>query len=238
MSRLMSMMRWDVSLQARHHIFTANIVSTAAICGFVFILPVEIMSASLASFFVFADPALIGLSFIGAIVLMEKATRVHLALGVTPSPPWVYVMSKTVILTLAGTLSGLAVAWTAYRGDFDWPLMIWALLLSNALAVLIGLVLVARCQTMNQLLMQLLYATTILFIPLLAHFNVVPDAVKWGLAIIPSSAMLWLLNAAGDLPSVPPWQVWGGTLYLLFWIGLMWMRALRDYSAAILSDGR
>lgn len=231
------MIGFDVVLQARHHIFTANVVSTMAICGFVVLIPAAAMSVPLATFFIFADPALIGLAFVGAIVLMEKTMRVHMALGVTPSPAWIYVASKVLILTVAGTLSGLAVAWVAYRGSFDWAVMTFGLGLSNMLAVLIGFILVARARSMNDLLVRLLYANTILFLPLGDHFGLVPEPFQYLTWPIPSTQMLWLIGAAGEPANIADWQFWGAIAYLLVCIFLASAWALKAYRVA-LSEGR
>lgn len=194
---LATLVRWDATLQARHHIFTANLVSTLAFCGFVALVPTPSLSPALASFFIFADPALIGLSFIGAVVLMERGARVNLALGVTPLSPAHYVLSKAIVLALSGMASGLAVAGTlAARGvAVHWGLLSTALLASNLFAVLLGFIVASTARSMNQLMMRLLLATVVLFVPLLSHFGAAP---WWLFAPIPSAPMLWWLEAGLD----------------------------------------
>ncbi|WP_439620909.1 fluoroquinolone export ABC transporter permease subunit [Hyphomonas sp.] len=238
MTRLLSMIRWDVTLQARNHIYIANILSTLAIIAFVVLLPLETLPVPVASFFIFTDPALIGLSFIGAIVMMEKASRVLSALGVTPAPPSTYVASKTITMSLNGLLAGLAVAWFALDGAFDWPLMILALTLSNVVAVLLGFAIVARAPSMNGLMIYLLFASTIIFAPLLAHFGFVPAPAKWVFAIIPSYAMLMSFNGAADpdLLSLPEWTYALG--YQVIWIIIGWLWAMGEFKKSIISEGR
>lgn len=238
MSQLINMLRWDITLQARNYIYVANVISTAAIIVFVLLLPVDPLPVPAASFFIFTDPALIGLSFIGAIVMMEKASRVLSALGVTPSPPSVYVASKTLTMSVNGILSGLAVAWFALDGSFDWPLMILSLILSNTVAVLLGLALVARAPSMNGLMIILLFSTTILFTPLLAHFGLIPEPARWVFALLPSYAMLMAFNGGAD-PSLLSSAEWGYALgYQVFWIVLGWVWALREFKQSIISEGR
>lgn len=195
MKRLGSLLRWDATLQARHHVFTANAVSTLALCGLVALIPPASLTPPLASFVLFADPALIGLSFVGAVVLMERGARVNQALGVTPLRPWEYVASKALVLTLSGTASGVAVAATlAARGaPVRWPLLVLALGGANLFAVLLGFVIAAFARSMNQLMMRLLAATVVMFAPLLSHFGAAP---WWLFAPVPSAAMLWSLEAA------------------------------------------
>src|SRR5262245_18991379 len=119
-----------MTLQLRSFIYPATIVSTAVICAFILILPMQTRSPHLAAFFVFMDPATIGLSFVGAIVLKEKAQGTLAALGVTPLRPWLYVRTKTVSLTWLAFLSGLAVAWVATGGAFRTAPMLVAIALA------------------------------------------------------------------------------------------------------------
>jgi hypothetical protein len=231
------MIFFDANLQVRHHIVTANIVSTGFLCAFILLLPVETISVKLATFFIFADPALIGMSFVGGMVLMEKAARVHSALGVTPSPPWVYLASRIVTLTIAGTLSGLAVAAAAYGLTFDTGAMIWALLASNIVAVLFGFVLAARSRSMNDLMIRLLYATTLLFSPLLPHFGLTPDWLGWLMAVLPTSSMLALFDLAGR-PGGDVTLIALHSAYLAVWAVIAWIWSLREYRNSVLSEGR
>ncbi len=238
MTQLMHMLRWDITLQARNYIYVANVVSTAAIIVFVLLLPLDPLPANVAAFFIFADPALIGLSFIGAIVMMEKASRVLSALGVTPSPPGVYVASKTLTMSVNGILSGLAVAWFALDGQFDWPLMMLALALSNTVAVLMGFAIVARAPSMNGLMIFLLFGTSVLFIPLLAHFGLIAEPASWVCAVIPSYAMLLSFEGAAD-PSLLSQVEWAYAIgYQILWIIFGWIWAMREFKQSIVSERR
>jgi|GEM_PF-5131191 len=197
-NRLTTMLAWDVKLQIRHHIITANIVSTALLCAFITILPFDSLSVDLASFFIYADPALIGLSFVGAMVLMEKSYRVHMALDATPSPPWIYVGSKIITFSFFGTLSGLAVAWVARGTDLNYFYMTLSLFLANTFAVAIGFILVAKSLSMNDLIVKLLIASTVLYIPVVGHFDLAPAVFNMATWLIPSTQILELFNASID----------------------------------------
>lgn len=231
MSRLLALVKWDTALQARHHIFTANAVSTLAFCGLVALIPSASLTPSLASFLLFADPALIGLSFVGAVVLMERGARVNLALGVTPLTPSEYVASKALVLTLSGTASGLAVAATlAARGaTMRWGLLLATLVVANLFAVLLGFVIAAFAKSMNQLMMRLLLATMVLFAPLLSHFGGAP---WWLFAPIPSAPILWSLEAASGADLLLGPLVLAAAL-LGAWCVVVFRRAIGPAAAAV-----
>jgi fluoroquinolone transport system permease protein len=228
---------WDIGLQLRSMVYTATVVSTAVICGFILILPVEQLSSHWATFFIFMDPATIGLSFVGAVVLMEKAQGTIVALGVTPMRPWIYVASKILSLSLLTFASGLVVAYVA-TDDFALPRMLLALALSNIIAVLIGFACVARAPSMNKLMITLLWVATLAYIPLLAHFDLLPDVLVPVVALIPSYAILVAVLLAVDPAAVSPSAELYAYGYLVVWCGIGWWWALREYTRSIVTDGK
>jgi fluoroquinolone transport system permease protein len=237
MASLARSVAWDVGLQFRSMVYTATVVSTLVICGFILILPVDGLSGRWATFFIFIDPATIGLSFVGAVVLMEKSQGTLVALGVTPMRPWVYVASKVLSLTLLTFASGLVVAWVAAEG-FNLGRLLVALALSSVVAVLIGFACVARAPSMNKLTVTLLWVSTLGFLPLLAHFELLPGVLDMAMGLIPSYAILLALLLAVDPGSVSPAQAWFAYGYLVIWCGVGWWWALREYTRSIVTDGK
>lgn len=233
-----SLLRLELTLQRRSFLLPATAVSTAAICGFVLLLPSRPLSPRLAAFFVFMDPATIGLSFVGAMVLAEKAQGTLRALGVAPVSPSAYVGAKTVSLTLLTFASSVTVVWVATGGAFDPGRGLLALTLCSAVAVLIGLFCVARAASMNQLVMTLLWVTTLLYLPLLGHFGVLPAALGAVLAPIPSYAMLTALAASVDPESVPVHAQAASAAYLAAWIWVGWRWTTRAFERVVVTGGR
>ena len=238
MLRLINMIGWDLNLQVRHHIVTATVVSTLFILGFILVLPVDPLPAKTASFFIFFDPAILGLTFVGAIVLMEKAARVQLALSITPSKPSTYVASKIITLSLAGMLSGAAVAVTVLGLQADWLNLGVALALSNVVAVIIGFIIVARAKSMNDLMIRLLYVSLLLYAPLLGHFGIVPPIAEQIMWVIPTRAMLFLIHEAVEPGAVAPLAMTYAYAYLALWIVGGLIVANREYRRSIIFDGR
>jgi len=235
--KLLRMLLWDVRLQARHNIYTATIVSTLMIMAFLWMLPIKPMPIELSALFIFLDPALMGLSFVGAIVLSEKSTKVLSALNVTPSPDWVYVLSKVTTLSVVGIIAGLVISYVA-TASFHWGLMILTMILSNVVAVLVGFGFVARAESMNALMISLLYASTLLFIPFLAIFGVVPEWSHWLIAIIPSYAVLLSIQGAIDPAFLSSGEWVYAIVYQLVWIVGAWKWSMREYVDYIVFDGR
>ncbi len=237
MASLARIVRFDIGLQLKSFIYPATVVSTAMICGFILILPVETLSPEWGAFFVFVDPATIGLAFVGAIVLMEKAQRTIYALGISPMRPQLYVASKTISLTLLTFAAGLVVAWVAVD-RFDVGKMLIALTLSSTVAVLMGFACVARAPTMNKFMITLLWVTVVAYIPVLAHFDVLPDALTPVVAVIPSYAVLVTVLISIDADAVSTTAKVYGYAYLALWCVIGWWWTLREYKRYIITDGK
>lgn len=237
MSILSSTMKWELSLQSRSFIYPATVVSTLMICGFILVLPVETLAVEWATFFIFMDPAMIGFSFVGAIILMEKSEGTINALGVTPMKPGLYIAAKVFSLTLVTFASGLIVAMVA-ANDFSLWRMLSVLTLSSTVAVLVGFVCAAKSSTMNQLTIMLLWVSIIAYLPLLTYFEVLPEILNPVIAMIPSYAVLYLLDACLHRSSLGnPWTLisYG---YLALWVVIGWAWASKVYTANIVTEGK
>jgi hypothetical protein len=141
-------------------------------------------------------------------------------------------------LTLISFVSGLVVAYVATRGAFDPPRLLLALALSSAVMVLIGLACVARAASMTQLVVLLLWVSTVLYLPLLSHFGVGPSAMAAILAIIPSHAMLVALTAGMSQDSTSFVSQLIAAFYLALWVWAGWYWTLREFERAIVTEGR
>jgi len=227
----------DLVLQKRSFFYPATAVSTLMICAFVLLLPMD-PSPRLLAFFVFMDPATVGLSFVGAMVLVEKSQRTLTALGVTPLPTRTYVGSKAASLTLVTFAASLIVVLVGTRGSFDAVRLVVALTLSSTVAVLLGLVCVAGVRSMNQLVVRLLWLTSLLYLPLLVHFGVVDGVVADVIGLIPSWPMLLAIEASLAPEAVATALQAFALSYLALWAVVLWVGTVRGFDRAILTEGK
>ena len=181
---------------------------------------------------------MLGLSFVGAMVLREKSEGTIFALGITPLKPWVYVFSKTVTLTVITFASSLVVAYVATDGDFNVPRMLLVLTLVSTLATLVGFACVARVPSMNKLMIHWLWLTNLLYVPALTHFEIFPDALTPIIALIPSYAVLIGLTWAVDVDVYPTSALLYAFSYMVIWCGIGWWWTLREYTRSIVSSGQ
>lgn len=236
MSMLISMIGEDIRLQIRSYFYAATFFMLAVICLVIFLIPVSPLPPKFAALLIFADSAIMGLAFVGALVLMEKGAGTLSALSVTALPGWVYVASKIVSFTFLGVLCGVAVAVFAMKGAVHYPAIFAALIASNMFAVLLGFALITRAGSVNAFLSNLLIGALILTLPLIAYFDLVPEVVGAALKIIPSYAMLIVIEAGLSSEKIS-----AGTAiaagYLSVWIVGGWLWALRDYDLHLATEG-
>lgn len=216
---LVRLIAWDVRLQARENVYAFTLLTTAVFAGVLSLLP-EDAPATVLSALLFLDPAIVGLSFVGAMVLMERSQNTLAALAVAPIEPREYVLAKVLTLTGLTFAGGMALVWTAY-----WPVsfamvMRFALAVgfTGTLAVVAGLLIIAKSRSMNHFIARLFPLTALLNLPLLAHFDLVRGPWVWFLfGPNPGHAMLRALLWAADPESVSTAEV----VYAFTFMGLL-----------------
>jgi len=225
----LGMVLWDIKLQIRSHLYSATAFTTATLCLVAYLIhPLEVSAKGL-SFLLFADPAVIGLTFVGAFVLMERGGNTLVALSTTPLEGHVYVLGKLVSFSILGTISGGLVAVVASGGDLSMPLVLIALVLTNVVSVLIGFGVAARTKTVNAFLvgMTLVLSISALAFPL--YFSSDPGVLLRATAIIPTYSILTVLEAGFPTSEIGITTYLLHAGYLCLWGGAGWMWALRAY---------
>lgn len=195
---------WDIQLQARENIYAFTVLTTAGFALFLTLLPAE-APPTILSLVLYFDPAIVGGSFVGSIVLMERSQNTLSALAVSPASAADYVLSKVITLTLlaiAGSLCLVAVAFWVPPIDMLLRFTL-VLVFTGAIGALGGLLIVAGANSMNHFLARAIPITLALFLPFLSHFGIVTGVWQWVLfAINPGHAMLRAMLWAADPAAV------------------------------------
>src|SRR5918996_4514768 len=141
---LRTLIVWDMKLQARENVYLFTVLTTLAFCAVIWLLP-DRAPDTVVTGVLFLDPAVVGTSFVAAIVLMERSQNTLVALAVSPARPSEYVLSKIITLTLLTFAGGMALVCVAY-----WPLpldravrFVLAMAFTGTLGVVGGVLLVA-----------------------------------------------------------------------------------------------
>ena len=209
--RIVVCLRNDLRLQWRHGILGAYALVTVFYVAVLFFLPRE-FAAGFLPLAIFSEPGMVGLFFVGGLVLFERRDRTLATQFVTPLGIGEYLLSKTLTLTGLGTGAGLLMAWAA-RVPVAWGWLATGALLTAALFTLAGLGLAVRARTVNGYLFGASLLMLPLSIPFAAYFDWVQTPWMW---LVPSHASLVMLRAAAAAGPMP----WAAAAAAAFWIAL------------------
>lgn len=127
---------------------------------------------------IFSDPAVMGLFFMGALLLLERSQRVLPALAVSPAAPWEYTLSKALSLALVGTAVGGILAVFSGGGHLLYTLC--AVLLGALFFSFVGLIAAFHSGSLNQFLLLSVAAELLLCVPgILLAFGWLPRWLFW-----------------------------------------------------------
>jgi fluoroquinolone transport system permease protein len=232
---LWRLVRWDIQLQARENIYSFTVMTTAVFGLFLLLLPAD-APPTVFTLVLFFDPAIVGASFVGAIVLMERSQNTLAALAVSPASAADYVQAKVVTLTALAIVGSLCLVAVVYWVPSIETLLRFtlALVFTGAVGALGGLLIVAGANSMNHFLARAMPVTIILFLPLFSHFGVVTGFWQWLLfAINPGHAMLRMMLWAADPSAVTLADTIYAFVYLGFTGVVLYRWAVATYSSEL-----
>ena len=172
-----------------------------------------------------ADPALLGLFFIGGLMQLERGEGILDALFSSPLRPWEYIASKALSLGFISTAVSVIVALGSGVTGVHYALLVPSVLLSSMCFTLIGLAVSVNLKSMNAFLsIDGLWEAVLLMPPLLLMFGV----AFWPLEVFPGSVALRLVQAAAGAYTASALQI---ILLILWAAGAFWMALKRLDSA-------
>jgi fluoroquinolone transport system permease protein len=220
---------WDIKVQARENVYLFTALTTLTFCVFIWLLP-DGAPDTVITGILFLDPAVVGTSFVAAIVLMERSQNTLAALAVSPATPSEYVLAKIITLTFLTFAGGMALVYASYYPvPVDQAIrFIIAMAFTGTLGVVGGVLLVATANSMNHFLARAFPISVVLYLAFLAHFNVIKGI--WALMLFglnPGHAMLKSLLWAADPSNTSTAEAIYAFGYMGMLIALFFVWALR-----------
>jgi len=229
MTRLLSIARWDVSLQFRNGFYYVSAITAA----FFIIFLKQLKGVDLSYWW----PALItgnltvnAFYFMAGIVLLEKGEGTIEAQIVTPLRPWEILGSKVLTLGLLSLFEMLLIIVVTQGVAFNWFLLVTTIVLYIAMLALYGFIIVARYDSISEFLMPSVVWTMGFSLPLLYYFDIWRH---WVMFIHPLQAILILIQSS--FTSVPTWQVIYGIAYSILWTGILMWLSLRTFHRFVIT---
>jgi len=125
-----------------------------------FFLPLEWREKA-AAVLIFSDPSAMGLFFMGAIVLLEKSESVLNTIAVSPVRAGEYIISKVVSLGIISVIAGASISLAADTDNM--LIVIMGVFAGSALFTLIGLIVAANINSLNQFVTSVVPVEIIIF---------------------------------------------------------------------------
>lgn len=233
MNPLKPMLKWEFTLIYRYKLIHLAILSVVVYYLSLRIMP-DIDVAEFHSLFLFFDPVLIGVMFVGAMVLFEKTENTLQALTITPMQTYNYFLSKIIALTSLSVITGLLFMIPSHGIDFNWFYFFSGIVLSSIFLILLGFLMVSRCNSINEYLLMMMFFFLVLFIPpLFDLFGFYKSVIFY---LWPSHASFVLFG--GVFEEVAFNDMLYAILYLIFWIILFFYLSQKAYYKHIVLGGR
>ncbi|MGV8833501.1 MAG: hypothetical protein ACOH2N_16130 [Devosia sp.] len=196
--RLLALLAHDLRLQFRYGIYLAYgfVVALYAAClvwGAAY-LPTWAPAA-----IIFTDPAALGFFFLGALMMLERAENVRMALSTTPVTGLDYYLSK--LLTLLGLSLSAGLVLLIVRGSDNAPLLLASVALTSVQYVAFGVLAAYQFRTVSGYLI----GSAVILTPLIApgFLALLAPFPNW-LVVIPAVSQLRLFLVATHAEAATP----------------------------------
>lgn len=238
MSNLKSMLKWEFLLLYRYKIIHISILSV--VLYFLTTQAVESLKGQtqVHSMLLFFDPAIIGIIFVGALVLFEKSENVLQALVITPMRTDDYLLSKIVSLTILSVIS--AMVFMTLMGIFNETkfnifYLLTGIVLTSVMLILIGIILVSRVQSVNGYMLGMIIGFLgLTFPPLLHLFGLFENPVFY---VWPTQASFILFDGVFNASVLELWEIVYGVCYQIVWIVVLYFFAKKAFYEYIILKG-
>lgn len=190
--RLLSATWADMRFQAKHGFYLVYVIIAIMYLIILSFLPENIFSVAL-PLVVFSDPSVLGLFFIGGIILLEKGQGVLMVLVVSPLRSREYILAKVISLAFISVLAAFAITFFSHYPAVNWGLLLIATILTSAIFTLLGIMINAGCNTVNQYMLKTIPYMLLFSLPC---FSLIWFPNSWMFSVFPSVAALKLMLGA------------------------------------------
>ena len=215
------LLKKEIILQWRQGFWLVYFVFTAIYVTVLLSLP-EKNRMLVSLILILSDTTMLGVIFIGALVLLEKQQAVIQSLFVTPLEPSQYIWSKTISLSLIAISMSILVYLPVWHFSAYTPLLLATIAFTAGTFVLLGLGLAARIDTINQYFGLLIGVSMLLILPVLPYMLLEQHRI---FLILPYVASLDLM--LGALNPLPVWRILLDIVLLVVWGYIAYRYAIR-----------
>ncbi len=167
---------------------------------------------------ILSDTTMLGVMFIGALVLLEKQQSVIHSLFVTPLEPSGYIWSKTISLSMIAITMSILIYLPVWHLSAYSALILFTTAITAAIFVMFGTAIAASVETINQYFGRLIVVSLLIILPVIPYLILDRNPV---FLLLPYIASLDIM--LGIMHPLPLWRI-GADLILLFMWGYVAFR--------------
>ena len=215
------LLKKEITLQWRQGFWLVYFVFTAIYVTVLLNLP-EKNRMMVSLILILSDTTMLGVIFIGALVLLEKQQAVIQSLFVTPLEPSQYIWSKTISLSLIAVCMSILVYLPVWHFTAYTLLLLACTAFTAGTFVLLGLGLAVRVDTINQYFGLMMGASMLLILPVVPYMLLDQNPL---FLFLPYVASLDLMLGARE--SLPLWRIFLDIILLVAWGYIAYKFAIR-----------
>ncbi len=185
-SIIATLTKYDVMFQIKQGFYLIYAIVTVLYLVILFSIP-DSVRTELTAYLIISDTSIIGLTFMGALVLLEKQQGVLLSLFLTPVKLSSYLIAKAVSLTLIALITSFVIGFVPGGLTHNWPATIASVGLNSLFFSFLALGISARVDSLNDYLAGIMLGGLIMCLPIALYF------------FVPVLSLFFPINAAIDL---------------------------------------
>ncbi|MFC2124415.1 hypothetical protein ACFLU5_06355 [Bacteroidota bacterium] len=224
------LLKYDITLQWRQGFWLVYFIVSVAFVVILFNIP-QTHRLPVTIYILLSDTSILGITFVGALILLEKQQNVLHSLFVTPLSIRNYLISKTTSLTLLITFMCLLILLPVNSPGWHFIPILCATILSSIIFTLLGLGISSQANTINQYLGRMIGFS--IFIPVPVIPFIMFDNFKW-LIIFPINAALDIMLNVIDGTATA--LIYIDLIILIFWTFIAYYFAYNEFKKHVLNN--
>jgi fluoroquinolone transport system permease protein len=188
---LLKIIKYDILFQLKQGFYLVYAILSAIYLLILFYLP-QSVRMDVTAYLILSDTSMMGIVFVGALVLLEKQQNILQSIFITPLKLSTYLWGKAISLTIIAIMASSIIGFLPGGELENWAATLTAVIFSSLFFTFLGLGVAARFNTLNQYIAGIMLASIIMIAPLGLYF------------IDPNLSLVFPVNATIDLLFVSP----------------------------------
>ena len=231
MNRVYQALKADLSFQMKQGFYAIYLVISVMYIVVLYCFPMDLRKI-IAPLCAYSDPAIVGMLFTGAQLMLEKNQGVLSYIAVTPLAPREYIGAKVLSFGIFGSVMALLLAIATIGFNFNLFYYLAGIMLTSAMFTSIGVMVGVKSRSMNELIVKLIPLMIIMTLPCLGIIGFKYSPI---LEIFPSLPALEVVFAAFN--GLAPLKVIMYLLYVLLWDIFLFKKAVASFDGYLVMKG-